>query len=74
MIFATLRARLRAWWLVTPLADSSSDMRTIFVGRWCLVFLWYGLRGSLARYRWGILGNKWPTIYAGPVKVVTGPR
>lgn len=52
---------------------SESNMRAVFVGPWCLVFMWCGWRGWTARYRWGVLGQRWPTIYAGPLKVVTGP-
>lgn len=44
--------------------------------KWAFVVMWYTptpwwklWRG----YEWGILGNRWPTLYAGPLKVVTGP-
>lgn len=48
-------------------------MRSLSRGRWCFVLMWYGWSGWTARYRWGILGNKWPTVYAGPIKLCTGP-
>lgn len=39
----------------------------------CVVLEWRGFRGCLARYRWGIVGRRWPTLYLGPIRVVTGP-
>jgi hypothetical protein len=41
---------------------------------------WCGWNGWLARYRWGVaryhrdVGVRWPTVYAGPIKLITGPR
>jgi len=49
-------------------------MKTVSFGPWTFVVFWLGLRGSLARYRWGIVGVRWPTIYVGPAKIVWGPR
>lgn len=35
----------------------------------------YRMRGSVwRRHRWGIVRGKWPTIYLGWFKVITGPR
>jgi hypothetical protein len=31
-------------------------------------------RPFFARYKWGVIRGEWPTVYAGPVKVITGPR
>lgn len=39
----------------------------------CVVPWWCGWSGALARHRWGVVGKRWPTIYAGPVKLITGP-
>lgn len=49
-------------------------MRSFCVGPWCFVVYWYGLSGSLDRHRWGVVGRYWPTVYAGPFKIVSGPR
>jgi hypothetical protein len=41
-----------------------------------LVVFWYWPtpRWKVWRgYQWGIVGRRWPTIYAGPLKIVTGP-
>ena len=42
--------------------------------RWSFVVFWYGWLGWLEDYRWGLVGNRWPTIWAGPLKIVWGPR
>lgn len=48
-------------------------MRSVVFSKVCVVLVWLGWRGSLARYRWGVVGNRWPTVYAGPLKLITGP-
>lgn len=48
---------------------------TLWAGPYCVVVWWSGWSGWLARYRWGFLRgpSTWPTVYAGPVKLITGP-
>lgn len=47
---------------------------TLWLGPYCVVVWWSGWSGCLERYRWGISrGFAWPTLYAGPVKFITGP-
>lgn len=48
-------------------------MKALRTPWFCAVVQWCGFRGCLAPYRWGREGSRWPTLYLGPVKVVTGP-
>lgn len=44
--------------------------------KWAFVVMWYKPMPwwkLWEGYEWGILGNRWPTLYAGPLKIVTGP-
>jgi hypothetical protein len=49
-------------------------MITLNILRWTFVFCPFGLRGVLARHRWGIVGRPWPTLYVGIGKIMCGPR
>lgn len=43
------------------------------LGKLTIVLWWYGLSGITRRYRWGVVGRRWPTIYLGAFKIITGP-
>ena len=45
--------------------------------KWAFVVFWYTPTPwwkIWQGYKWGVLGKKWPTLYAGPLKIVSGPR
>lgn len=43
--------------------------------RWLTgVFQWCGWSAARYHWAWGIEGRRWPTIYAGPIKIITGPN
>jgi hypothetical protein len=46
---------------------------TVWFGSRGVAIWWYGWTGWLESYMWGKSGGTWPTIYLGPVKLITGP-
>lgn len=56
------------WW-------GGGEMRSVSFLRWTFVYRWTGLKGSTARFRWGVLrGPYGGKVYAGPLEIVWGPR
>lgn len=48
-------------------------MKGITIWRWTVAFCWYGWRGWSEPHRWGVVGVRYPDVYAGPVKFIWGP-
>jgi len=45
--------------------------------KWAFVVWWYPPTPwwrLWCGYQWGIFGKKWPPLYAGPLKIASGPR